>query len=141
MSFLYALLTRDCVSACESVGLDPQFGYLHVLRPGRPSLALDLMEEFRAPVADKITLTLINRKQLQANHFIVREDAGDSVLLNEDGRKILLTEYQQFKQHAVKHTLLKEDIPFGLIPDLQARLLSRYLRGDVPHYTPWQYTG
>ena len=137
LSFLYALLTADCTAACEGVGLDPQFGYLHVLRPGRPSLALDLMEEFRACLPDRLALTLINRKQIRPEHFEQREEAGESVLLTEVGRKIVLAAYQARKQEEVPHPLLKEKAPFGLLPHLQARLLARHLRGDLDSYIPF----
>jgi CRISPR-associated protein Cas1 len=137
LSFLYALLTADCTAACEGVGLDPQFGYLHVLRPGRPSLALDLMEEFRSCLVDRLVLTLINRKQIRPEHFEQRDAAGESVLLTEAGRKIVLTAYQDRKKEEVPHPLLKEKAPFGLLPHLQARLLARHLRGDLDSYIPF----
>lgn len=137
LSFVYALLTADCTAACEGVGLDPQFGFLHVLRPGRPSLALDLMEEFRPCLADRLVLTLINRRQIRPEHFEAREEAGESVLLTEAGRKIVLSAYQTRKQEDVPHALLKENAPFGLLPHLQARLLARHLRGDLGSYPPF----
>jgi CRISP-associated protein Cas1 len=137
LSFLYALLTTDCTAACEGVGLDPQFGYLHALRPGRPALALDLMEEFRPIMADRLALSLINRKQIRVEHFDEREGAGDSVLMTEEGRKIVLTAYQKRKQEDVKHPFLKESVPLGLVPHLQARLLARHLRGDLDNYLPF----
>ena len=137
LSFLYALLAADCTAACEGVGLDPQFGFLHALRPGRPSLALDLMEEFRPCLADRLVLTLINRKQVRPEHFEPRDDAGDSVLLTEAGRKIVLGAYQDRKKEEVPHPLLKEKAPFGLLPHLQARLLARHLRGDLDSYIPF----
>lgn len=137
LSFVYALLTTDCTAACEGVGLDPQFGFLHVLRPGRPSLALDLMEEFRPCLADRVVLTLINRRQIRPQHFEQRENAGESVLLTEAGRKIVLAAYQTRKQEEVPHALLKEKAPFGLLPHLQARLLARHLRGDLENYLPF----
>ncbi len=137
LSFLYALLTADCTAACEGVGLDPQFGFLHTLRPGRPALALDLMEEFRPVLADRLALTLINRKQVRPEHFEAREGAGESVLLTEAGRKIVLGAYQTRKQEEVPHPLLKEKAPLGLLPHLQARLLARHLRGDLESYLPF----
>jgi CRISPR-associated protein Cas1 len=137
ISFLYALLAHDCVSALESVGLDPQCGYLHALRPGRPALALDLMEEFRAPLADRLALTLINRRQLAPRDFDVREDAGGSVLLNETGRKTVIGAYQQRKDELTYHAVLEKDLPYGLLPHLQARLFARHLRGDLASYTPF----
>lgn len=135
LSFVYALLTNDCVAAVEGVGLDPQFGYLHCLRPGRPALALDLMEEFRSYFADRLVLTLINRRQIQPDHFETRP--GDSVLLTAEGRKIVLTAYKERKQEEVAHPLLQTKMPFGLVTHLQARLLARHLRGDLPTYLPF----
>lgn len=137
LSFLYALLAADCTAACEGVGLDPQFGFLHTLRPGRPSLALDLMEEFRPCLADRLVLTLINRRQIRPEHFEQREEAGESVLLTEAGRKIVLGAYQERKKEEVPHPLLKEKAPLGLLPHLQARLLARHLRGDLDGYIPF----
>lgn len=135
LSFVYSLLTADCVAAAEGVGLDPQFGYLHCLRPGRPALALDLMEEFRSYIADRLVLTLINRRQLQPNHFETRP--GESVMLTTEGRKILLTAYKERKMEEVSHPLLQSKTPVGLLPHLQARLLARHLRGDMPTYIPF----
>jgi CRISPR-associated protein Cas1 len=135
LSFVYALLTTDCVAACEGVGLDPQFGYLHCLRPGRPALALDLMEEFRSFLADRLVLTLINRRQIQPEHF--EDRPGESVLLTADGRKIVLTAYHNRKLEEVTHPLLQTKTPLGLLPHLQARLLARHLRGDLPSYLPF----
>ena len=135
LSFLYSMLTTECVSACEGTGLDPQFGYLHALRPGRPALALDLMEEFRSGIADRLALTLINRRQLRPTHFVERE--GGSVLLSDEGRKIVLTAHQSRKQEETPHVLLKGKAPIGLIPHLQARLLARHLRGDLEQYPPF----
>ncbi len=136
LSFLYSLYTNDCVSALESVGLDPQFGMLHVLRPGRPALALDLVEEFRAVVCDRLALTLINRKQIQASDLDVR--TGGAVILTADGRKKVLVEFQKRKQLEVAHSLFKEKVPVGLLPFVQARLMARVFRGDVPAYLPYQ---
>lgn len=135
LSFLYALLTTDCVAAAEGVGLDPQFGYLHAIRPGRPALALDLAEEFRSVIADRLALTLINRKQIRPDHFVERP--GGSVLMNEEGRKLVLVAYQKRKQEEVSHPFLKTKTPLGLLPHLQARLLARHLRGDLPNYLPY----
>jgi len=137
LSFLYAILAHDCSSAVEGVGLDPQLGFLHAIRPGRPALALDLMEEFRACIADRLALTLINRRQLRPTHFDTRTDAGESVLLNEEGRKLVLVAYQKRKEEPVKHRLLNTETPLGLAPHLQARLLARYLRGDIEQYHPF----
>ncbi|MFN3651621.1 MAG: type I-C CRISPR-associated endonuclease Cas1c [Armatimonadota bacterium] len=135
LSFLYTLLTADCVAAIEGVGLDPQFGYLHALRPGRPALALDLVEEFRAPVADRLVLTLINRRQVRPEHF--EERPGGSATLTAEGRKLVLAAYQRRKQDEVPHPLFGQPVPLGLAPHLQARLLARHLRGELLHYPPY----
>ena len=137
LSFIYSLLAAECASALETVGLDPQVGYLHALRPGRPALALDLMEELRTPFADRLALTLINRRQLQAKHF---EDLpGGAVYLTDDGRKQLLVAYQERKAAEVDHRVLKEKVAWGLVPQVQARLLARHLRGDLKDYPPFVY--
>ena len=135
ISFLYTLLLNDCISALEGVGLDPQLGFLHVPRPGRPSLGLDLMEEFRAFLADRLAVTLINRKQITADHFEPRP--GGAVYLNEKGRKEVVAAYQKRKQEEADHPLLAEKTPIGLLPHLQARLLARHLRGDLETYIPY----
>lgn len=135
ISFLYTLLLNDCISALESVGLDPQMGFLHVPRPGRPSLGLDLMEEFRSFWADRLAITLINRKQVTIEHFEPRP--GGAVYLNEKGRKEVVSAYQKRKQEEVDHPLLAEKTPIGLLPHLQARLLARHLRGDLETYVPY----
>jgi len=135
LSFIYALLANDCTSAVEGVGLDPQIGYLHSLRSGRPALALDLMEEFRPTLAERLALTLINLKQITADDFEVRP--GDSVLLNEKGRKAVIVAYQKRKQEEVSHPLVKAKVPLGLVPHLQARLLARTLRRDMDSYIPY----
>lgn len=132
LSFLYTLLVNDVVAALEGVGLDPQIGYLHAIRPGRPSLALDLVEEFRAWWADRLALTLINRKQIGPNHFVERP--GGTVYLSDEGRREVLVAYQKRKQEEITHPLFKESVPVGLLPHLQARLLARHLRGDLPRY-------
>lgn len=135
LSFLYTLVLNDCISGLEAVGLDPQLGFLHVPRPGRPSLALDLMEEFRAFLADRLAITLINRKQVTIEHFEPRP--GGAVYLNEKGRKEVVAAYQKRKQEEVEHQLLAEKTPIGLLPHLQARLLARHLRGDLESYLPY----
>lgn len=135
LSFLYALLTHECRSGCEAVGLDPAVGFLHRDRPGRPSLALDLMEELRPVFADRLALALINRKQIQAEDFEQR-DAG-AVFLNDRGRKTVLTAWQERKQVERRHDFIEETAPLGLIPFLQALLLARHLRGDLDAYPPW----
>jgi CRISP-associated protein Cas1 len=135
LSFVYTLLANECVAACEGVGLDPQMGFLHALRPGRPSLALDIMEEFRAPLADRLVLTLVNRGQIKPKDFEMRP--GGSVYLQEEARKTLLAAYQKRKQEEVPHRILGTKVPLGLVPHIQARLLARHLRGDIPHYQPF----
>jgi CRISPR-associated protein Cas1 len=135
LSFLYAVLLNDCRSALETVGLDPQLGYLHSIRPGRPALALDLMEEFRSVIADRLVLTLVNRRQIQESDFDHRD--GGAVMLNDAGRKTVITAYQERKQESLKHPLLEEPIPIGLLPHIQARLLARVLRGDTEGYLPY----
>lgn len=134
ISFIYTLLLHDCRTAVESVGLDAQVGFLHALRPGRPALALDLMEEFR-PLADRLALTLINRAQLNEKDFEPRP--GSAVYLAESGRKTVLSAYQQRKQEELNHPLLQQAVPFGLLPHIQARLLARMLRGDINNYLPF----
>lgn len=138
LSFLYTLLLHDCVSAVEGVGLDSQMGFLHALRPGRPSLGLDLMEEFRSLLADRLALTLINRKQITAKDFEVRP--GGATYLNDDGRKTVVVAYQKRKQDELQHPVLDEKVFYGLLPHVQARLLARHLRGDIEVYTPFLYS-
>ncbi|MDW8481315.1 MAG: type I-C CRISPR-associated endonuclease Cas1c [Meiothermus sp.] len=135
LGFLYALLTTQCTAALEGVGLDPQMGFLHALRPGRNALALDLVEEFRAWWADRLALSLINRKQMSLEHF--EERPGGAVMLNEEGRKVVIVAFQNRRQETVQHPLFKEPVPVGLLPHVQARLLARYLRGDLPEYVPF----
>lgn len=135
ISFLYALLLNDCRTALETVGLDSQLGFFHVPRPGRPSLALDLQEEFRAPLCDRLALTLINRGQLKPKDFDYRE--GGSVLLNDKGRKTVITAYQEKKKEEINHPLLDKSVPIGLLAQIQARLLARYLRSDIEAYVPF----
>jgi len=135
MSFLYAVLLNDCIAAAEGVGLDPQVGYLHALRSGKPALALDLMEEFRPVLADRLALNLVNRQQIRADQFEVRP--GGSVLMNDEGRKMVITAYQKRKQTEVHHPLLKTKVALGLVPHLQARILARHLRGDLREYFPY----
>ena len=127
LSFLYAMWMNDCRSALEAAGLDPQVGFLHALRPGRAALALDLMEEFR-PFADRLALTLINRDQIDADGFDLRE--GGAVSLQGDARKTVVVAYQERKQEVITHPLLKEPIALGLVPLLQARLMARAIRGE-----------
>jgi CRISPR-associated protein Cas1 len=136
LSFLYALLRADCSAALEAVGLDPQAGFLHALRPGRPALALDLMEEFRPVLGDRLALTLINREQIDHDDFEVRRNGA--VSLTDEGRKKVVVAYQKRKADEVPHAVLKQDVPLGLVPHLQARLIARFLRGDVPAYVPFR---
>jgi len=135
LSFLYVLLTNEVASALETVGLDPYVGFLHQDRPGRPSLALDMMEELRPVFADRLALSLVNRKQVTGKGFTQKESGG--ILMDDDTRKAVLTAWQERKKEEIIHPYLKERIPFGLIPHVQALLLSRYLRGDLDAYPPF----
>ena len=132
LSFLYALLRHEIESALESVGLDPAVGFLHTDRPGRPSLALDMMEELRAALADRVALTLINRRQLPATGFLQQDGGG--VLLEEDTRKAVVAAWQTRKQDEIEHPFLQERIPLGLVPYVQALLLARCIRGGLDGY-------
>jgi CRISPR-associated protein Cas1 len=132
LSFSYTLLTHECVSALESVGLDPSVGFLHADRPGRPGLALDLVEEFRAPFADRIVLSLINRRQIQGKHF--EKSASGAISLTDAGRRELIQAWQERKREELTHPYLGEACPWGLLPYTQALLLARYLRGDLDAY-------
>jgi CRISP-associated protein Cas1 len=134
LSFLYSMWMNDCRSALEAAGLDPQVGFLHALRPGRAALALDLMEEFR-PWADRLALTLINRGQLTADDFVLREGGG--VLLEPDARKAVVVAYQERKRDEINHPLLAQSVPLGLVPLVQARLMARALRDDGAPYVPF----
>lgn len=135
LSFLYAMLMNDVRSAVESVGLDPQIGFLHAVRPGRAALALDLMEEFRPLLADRLVLTLINRRQIAAADFV--EHPGGAVTLQDEPRRALVTAYQERKQEALTHPLLDTSMALGLAPFVQARLLARAVRGDAEGYLPF----
>ncbi len=132
LGFLYSLLMHDCRSACESCGLDAQCGFLHRDRPGRPSLALDLMEEFRALLADRMMLNLFNRQQLTSKDFQTKENGA--VLLKDESRKKVLVAWQERKRDEIMHPFLQEKTTIGLLPQLQARLLARHLRGDLDAY-------
>lgn len=134
LSFLYSMWMNDCRSAVEAVGLDPQVGFLHALRPGRAALALDLMEEFR-PIADRLALTMINRNQIGVESFSVRD--GGAVELGDDARKAVVIAFQERKQEELTHPLLAEAIPLGLMPLVQARLLARAIRGETDGYLPF----
>ncbi len=135
LSFLYTLLAHDVQSALETVGLDPYVGFLHRERPGRPSLALDIMEEFRAFFVDRLVLSLINRKQITGKGFTVRESGG--VMMDADTRKNVLMAWQKRKQEKITHPFLNEKISLGLLPYVQSLLLARHLRGDLDAYPPF----
>ncbi|MBF0132045.1 MAG: type I-C CRISPR-associated endonuclease Cas1 [Magnetococcales bacterium] len=132
LSFLYTLLMHDVRSALEGVGLDPQAGFLHRFRPGRASLALDLMEEFRAPVVDRLVLSLINRGQLAPGEF--KQESGGGVIMSDDARRIVITAYQKRKQEEIVHPFLQEKMPWGLLWHAQARLFARHIRGELDGY-------
>ena len=135
LSFLYALLANDVRSALETVGLDPQVGFLHQLRSGRPSLALDIMEEFRAYLGDRIMLNLINLKQVSMKDFEIRESG--EVRMSDEARKTVITAYQKRKQEETTHPFLGEKMTIGLLPHMQAQLMARCLRGDISEYPPF----
>jgi CRISPR-associated protein Cas1 len=137
LGFLYAMLGHDCRSALETHGLDPQVGFLHTDRPGRASLALDLMEELRPVLADRLTLSLINRRQLAADDFVVEEAGG--VRLTDDARKRVLVAWQERKREELRHPFLNETMPFGLVASVQAQLLARHLRGDLDGYPAFMW--
>lgn len=132
LSFLYTLLMHDVRSALEAVGLDPQVGYLHRDRPGRFGLALDLMEELRPILADRLVLSLINLKQVRPNSFLTQETGA--VTMNDDTRKDIIVAYQNRKRETLRHPFINEEIEVGLIPLVQAQLFARYLRGDLDAY-------
>jgi CRISPR-associated protein Cas1 len=135
LSFLYTILVHDIESALESVGLDPAVGFLHRDRPGRPSLALDLMEEFRPYLADRLALSLVNRQQIKPGGF--KKTETGAVLMDDDTRKIVLVAWQKRKQEEITHPFLNEKVQIGLLPYIQALLLARYLRGDLKGYPPF----
>lgn len=135
LSFLYTMLAHDCTAALESVGLDPQVGFLHKERPGRSSLALDLMEELRPYLVDRLALSLVNNRQIDGAGFVVKESGG--VIMNDEVRKEVITVWQKRKQEEITHPFLEEKIPAGLIPYVQSLLLARYLRGDLDAYPPF----
>ena len=132
LSFVYTLLANECAAALETVGLDPYIGFMHTLRPGRQSLALDIMEEFRAYLGDRLVLTLINRKQVTQKDFVKQGD--ESVLMTENCRNLIIKSWQDRKKEEIMHPYLKEKIPIGLLPYAQAMLLARYLREDLDDY-------
>lgn len=132
LSFAYTILANDCAAALEGVGLDPYVGFLHRDRPGRASLALDLMEEFRSIIADRFVLTLINNRVVNEKSFSVQENG--SVLLTDDARRLFLDSWQKRKQDIIMHPFLQEKVPWGLLPFVQAQLLARFIRGDMEEY-------
>jgi CRISPR-associated protein Cas1 len=135
LSFIYTLLCHDFISALETVGLDPAVGYLHADRPGRPSLALDLMEEFRPYLADRLVLSLVNRQQVNGGGFTKTESGG--VLMDEDTKKGVITAYQKRKQEEVEHPFIKEKVQIGNLPFVQSMLFARFIRGDLDGYPPF----
>lgn len=137
LSFLYGVLTNDCASALAAVGLDPSIGFLHADRPGRPSLALDLVEEFRAPLADRLAITLINRKQVTPDAFSTR--TGGAVEMTEAARRTVVAAYQERKNERREHPYLGQQAPIGRFLFIQARIMARHLRGDIDHYVPVQF--
>ena len=132
LSFVYTLIANEMTSALDSVGLDPYVGFLHTLRPGRASLALDMMEELRAYLGDRLVLSLINRRQITSSDFI--QQSEDSIVLTENGRKTIISSWQERKKAEFTHPYLNEKIPIGLLPHVQAMLMARYLRGDLDNY-------
>ena len=135
LSFLYVLLANETKSALEAVGLDPYVGFMHKDRPGRPSLALDIMEEFRPLLCDRLALNLVNRRQISPSGFLIKE--SEAVLMDDETRKQVLTAWQERKKQEIVHPYLKEKIPYGLLPHAQSLLLSRHIRGDLPEYPPF----
>ncbi|MFC1836984.1 type I-C CRISPR-associated endonuclease Cas1c [Thermodesulfobacteriota bacterium] len=135
LSFLYVLLTHDVASGLEAVGLDPAVGYLHRDRPGRPGLALDLVEEFRPYLADRLALSLVNRRQIKGRGF--RKTETGAVLMDDTTRKKVIKAYQERKREEIRHPFLGEKMASGLLPHAQAMLLARYLRGDIDGYPPF----
>lgn len=132
LSFAYTLIANDCAAALETIGLDPYMGYLHTLRPGRTSLALDIMEEMRAYLGDRFVLSLINRKQLNINDFISQGDLG--VIMTDSAKKTFIAAWQNRKKEIITHPFLNEKMPIGLLPYIQSMLLARYIRGDIDNY-------
>lgn len=132
LSFAYTLLTHECQSALETVGLDPYVGFMHTDRPGRVSLALDIMEEFRGYLADRLVLSLINRGQVTAKDFI--ENGQNNILMTDSCKKTVIAAWQKRKKETITHPFLKEIVPVGLLPYIQAMLLARYIRGNLDGY-------
>lgn len=137
LSFAYSMLTSTCASALEGAGLDPYLGFMHSVRPGRKSLALDLVEELRSAYADRVVLTCINTRVMNDSHFEFREDG--SVYLNDSGRKAFLNMWQSKKRETLTHPYLEEKMPWGLVPYAQAMLMARCVRGDLDGYPPFMW--
>ncbi|MCA1697033.1 MAG: CRISPR-associated endonuclease Cas1, partial [Actinobacteria bacterium] len=135
LSFLYALVQAELVGAIEAVGLDPQVGFLHQLRPGRPSLALDLLEELRPAIADRLAVRLIRRRQLRLEHFTA--NGAGAWYLADEGRRLVFEAYEEDKDTLVDHRLLGREVPAWTLPTVQATLMARHLRGDLPAYPPF----
>lgn len=135
LSFNYGLVLTELVGALDAVGLDPQIGFLHGVRSGRPALALDLLEELRPAFADRLAVRLIARRQIRSEHFLVTP--GGACYLTDEGRSILVRGYELFKDEEVPHILLERTVPRWTLPTLQATLLARHLRGDIPAYPPF----
>lgn len=135
MGFIYALVGTECVSAAQAAGLDPQVGFLHVEKPGRPALQLDLMEEFRPVLGDRLLFALVNRHQLKASHF--ERQVSGAVGLTPDGRRLVVTAYQERRRELLQHPFIGEETTYGILPMVQARLLARHLRGDLDAYPPF----
>lgn len=132
LSFAYTLIANDITSALETVGLDPYVGFLHTLRPGRPSLALDLMEEFRAYLGDRFVISLINKRQITPNDFLSQGDNG--IVMTDQGKKQFITAWQSRKKETIIHPYLNEKVEIGLLPHVQAMLMARYIREDIDDY-------
>lgn len=135
LSYVYTILSHDVRAALETVGLDPSVGYLHCDRPGRYGLALDMMEEFRPVIADRLVLSLINRGQVKKSGFSTA--VNQAVSMDSDTRKVILVEYQKKKQEMIYHPFIKEEVPIGLLYYIQATLLARFIRGDLDGYPPF----
>jgi CRISPR-associated protein Cas1 len=135
LSFSYTLLMSMCKSALEAVGLDAYVGFMHTDRPGRASLALDIMEELRSVIADRFVLTLINKRILNADGFFTKENGA--VIMDDDTRKAVITAWQSKKQEQIMHPFLNEKVEWGMVPYVQSLLLARYIRGDIDEYPPF----
>lgn len=135
LSFAYTLLTNNIVSALETVGLDPYVGFMHTDRPGRVSLALDLLEELRSVFADRFVISLINKKMISSDGFIKKENGA--IIMDDDTKKIFLSAYQEKKQEKITHPFLEEKIEWGMVPYIQSLLLARFIRGDIEEYPPF----